>query len=65
MFKTTEIMSVKQFMNGDYHMDAMVPMLTLITGTTLPAFLAFKVSASSMVAYKALFISLFIQGAVK
>lgn len=55
MRKTTEVMSVKEFMNGDYHMDALGAVLGILFMLSLPAYYIYKMGiAGSVVAYKLL-----------
>lgn len=55
MIKSTEVMSIKEFMNRDYHMDAFGPMIISLTPLTIPAILAIKsIAPKAVVAYKAL-----------
>lgn len=54
MFKTTEVMTVKEFMNGNYHADAVGAVLGILFMISLPAYYIAKLGASEVVAFKVL-----------
>jgi hypothetical protein len=55
MRKTTEVITVKNFMKGNYHQDALGAVLGICTMMALPAYYCWKLGpGAAAIAYKAL-----------